>query len=889
MTIIKKVKMPFLILISEHWGIKLLNRGSEFRKWDLHIHSPYTMVNNQFGLLDGDGKIDEDRFIKKIKESNISAVGLTNYFNFTEDDFKLKDKLNRQGIATFLNLEVRLSNINKTDQLFDYHIIFDNELKDVTIKNLLAQLKANIGSIDKSFNTLTKSEIENVANIDFSTLMRVLNNDNDLGGRFLTGFLARGHGSATSNSDSKNMAVYENICVNSDFLIHSSCNNSTTCKDKKCSHNNIVLDREYWLKQSKYVRPLLQSSDAHSLEEIGTKYSWVKADLTFEGLKQIKYEPEYRICVKKDKPILEKDELVVDKVQYKNCNIYLSENLNVIIGGRSTGKSTLLNSIAKKLGHELSEKANSFENLDDFHIIWKDQQEENSRRIEYIPQEHMYTLAREREKLKDLVGSIIQSKDMDLELKKYEQNCNNLRIEIIELLENYKENQNSISELVKPEAEEHATKNRIENYEVNKKLLMDDSKISETEGKLFETQNRELQELKSKRTIYESDLKYLSSIPPITFEIKSYDNSLLPSPELRIEIGQLNAKLQDIFRKQQEYEIGRIKLNKEDQIRNNENKIKSIENDSTYKKCVEATKNNSEIARLNSLIKGEYDNLSKIEKFKNRKNELDRESIDIKNKIILKYKDYSKYREDLLSSFKIEDDDSLKISIEFNLKDLEMEFDYISARGRSKQDFLDKLTNSFDEVIDSIFEDDNLTFNGNRNKLNHIEHFFTTNFYDYQFKIEYQGDKFDQMSPGKKAFIVLKLILEFSDSKIPVLIDQPEDSLDNRAIYNQLTQYIKQTKLKRQIIIVTHNPNIVVSGDAENIIVANQQSDDFPNQNGEKFDYINGALENNKNNLKSQFILQKHSIRTHVCDILEGGEDAFINRENKYNFSYKNN
>ena len=869
-----------------NWRIKVSNRGSEYRKWDMHIHSPYTMVNNQFGLSDGKGKIFEDKFIQKIIESNISAVGLTNYFNFTEEDFRLKNKLNNIGIATFLNLEVRLSYINKHDQLFDYHIIFDNELEDVTIKNILAQLKANIGSTDKSFNTLTNSEIENVANIDFSTLMNVLNNDNDLGGRFLTGFLARGHGSATSDSDPKNMAVYENICVKSDFLIHSSCDDPATCKDKKCAHNNIMNDREYWLNHSPYVRPLLQSSDAHSLEEIGTKYSWVKADLTFEGLKQIKYEPEYRICVKKDKPILEKDELVIDSVHYKNCNIYLSENLNAIIGGRSTGKSTLLNSIAKKLGHELSTKAYSFENLDDFQIIWKDQQEDNSRRIEYIPQEHMYTLAREREKLKDLVGSIIQSKDMDLELKKYEQNCNNLRIEIIELLENYKENQNSISELVKPEAEEQATKNRIENYEANIKLLMDDSKISEMEGKLFETQNRELQELKNKRAIYESDLKYLSSIPPITFEIKSYDNTLSPSPDLRIEIGQLNARLQDTFRKQQEYEIGRIKLNKEDQIRINENKINSIENDSTYKRCIEATKNNSEIARLNSLIKGEYDNLSRIEKFKNRKNELDKENIDIKNKIISKYKVYSKYREDLLSSFKIEDDDSLKISIEFNLKDLEPEFDYISARGRSKQDFIDKLTNSFDEVIDSIFEDDNLTFNGNRNKLNHIEHFFTTNFYDYQFEIEYQGDKFDQMSPGKKAFIVLKLILEFSDSKIPVLIDQPEHSLDNRAIYNQLTQYIKQTKLKRQIIIVTHNPNIVVAGDAENIIVANQQSDDFPNQNGEKFDYINGALENNKNNLESQFILQKQSIRTHVCDILEGGEDAFINREKKYSFNH---
>ncbi len=55
-----------------------------------------------------------------------------------------------------------------------------------------------------------------------------------------------------------------------------------------------------------------------------------------------------------------------------------------------------------------------------------------------------------------------------------------------------------------------------------------------------------------------------------------------------------------------------------------------------------------------------------------------------------------------------------------------------SVRGRSKQD-LDKLTNSFDEVSDSIFEDDNLTFNGNRNKLNHIEHFYNK-FYDINLK-----------------------------------------------------------------------------------------------------------------------------------------------------------
>jgi len=55
-----------------NWRIKVSNRGSEYRKWDMHIHSPYTMVNNQFGLSDGKGKIFEDKFIQKIIEKNMT-------------------------------------------------------------------------------------------------------------------------------------------------------------------------------------------------------------------------------------------------------------------------------------------------------------------------------------------------------------------------------------------------------------------------------------------------------------------------------------------------------------------------------------------------------------------------------------------------------------------------------------------------------------------------------------------------------------------------------------------------------------------------------------------------------------------------------------------------
>ena len=83
--------------------------------------------------------------------------------------------------------------------------------------------------------------------------------------KLFKGFSREGMVIATSDSDSKNKAVYEQICVNSDFIIHSSCNDSSTCQTPNANYD-IISDREYWLHKSDYVRPLLQSSDSHSLE-----------------------------------------------------------------------------------------------------------------------------------------------------------------------------------------------------------------------------------------------------------------------------------------------------------------------------------------------------------------------------------------------------------------------------------------------------------------------------------------------------------------------------------------------------------------------------------------------------------------------------------------------
>ena len=89
-----------------------------------------------------------------------------------------------------------------------------------------------------------------------------------------------------------------------------------------------------------------------------------------------------------------------------------------------------------------------------------------------------------------------------------------------------------------------------------------------------------------------------------------------------------------------------------------------------------------------------------------------------------------------------------------------------------------------------------------------------------------------------------------------------------------------------QIILVTHNPNIVVGADSEEVIVANQNGKNAPNDKGIKFQYVYGSLEHSmhRNSDESLPILCRCGIREHVCDILEGGENAFRDRENKYGF-----
>ena len=94
------------------------------------------------------------------------------------------------------------------------------------------------------------------------------------------------------------------------------------------------------------------------------------------------------------------------------------------------------------------------------------------------------------------------------------------------------------------------------------------------------------------------------------------------------------------------------------------------------------------------------------------------------------------------------------------------------------------------------------------------------------------------MTPGKRALFLLKLILAESEETWPLLIDQPEDDLDSRSIYDDIVPFLKKKKKERQIIMVSHDANLVIGSDSEQVIVANRYGTDRENVDGKQFNYL---------------------------------------------------
>lgn len=111
----------------------------------------------------------------------------------------------------------------------------------------------------------------------------------------------------------------------------------------------------------------------------------------------------------------------------------------------------------------------------------------------------------------------------------------------------------------------------------------------------------------------------------------------------------------------------------------------------------------------------------------------------------------------------------------------------------------------------------------------------------------------EQGSPGQKTAALLAFVL--SHGSQPIILDQPEDDLENRLIYELVVRGVRSTKQSRQVIVVTHNANVVVNGDAEQVVLL-----DAPHGRSE---------------IAASGSLQEDDVRENICDVLEGGREAF--------------
>jgi hypothetical protein len=141
---------------------------------------------------------------------------------------------------------------------------------------------------------------------------------------------------------------------------------------------------------------------------------------------------------------------------------------------------------------------------------------------------------------------------------------------------------------------------------------------------------------------------------------------------------------------------------------------------------------------------------------------------------------------------------------------------------------------------------------------------YSTDHIKIEYGIKYDGIDIQKLSPGTRGIVLVLLYLALDDADDrPLIIDQPEENLDPKSIYDELVPLFQAAKRKRQVIMVTHNANLVVNTDADQVIVAEvgpHLAEGLP-----PISYQSGGLD-------------EAAIRKLVCDILEGGETAFKDR-----------
>ncbi len=978
-------------------------RGSIWRKWDLHVHTPMSIIQ-EYG---GDTPSVWDAFIQKIASSpaEIKVIGIADYLFCDGYEHLLTRRSEIPNIElVVLNIEFRLNTFSGTannSRRHNFHVLFDPSVEVSVIREQflnclssgykiqdntewqqtptprsLEELGRQIKVAAPPENNIhSKSDlIVGFENITYKRedILKQLDK-NCFKGKFVT---AIGYSEWDQSRWNQSAAEKRTLINSANFCLTSLDNPSTISENR----DDLVINKLHSL--------ILHSSDAHNLDRVGQSMLWIKADPTFSGLKQLINEPVARVFIGTSPPNYKPDHKVIDQISITSSNGWFPENFKLdlnrdlitIIGGRGSGKSALAEAIAYGAG-SIDESDDAFlkkaakhkKSINGTKILlkWADstttQYEvgkldySHNDLIRYLPQgavEELCSLENSEKLQRQIENVIFQALDEtermgasnfdELKLRalssfKYEKEqsvkkigeINRKLCDLLMVLNGLPEKEKLLGEKRKeldlllkslpdlpPEdkkgQEELAnlldskkkfeskivdlqTKlNRIVDVETRIKIFKSsiDEFISELTALLVSLSITDLDAFKVKfdedriKTILDTNKKEIANklkvlkegaksevavILGVTPSTLHFDNLLL-----------LSKGIEDKQKETRAFETTKLKYQQQKKTASElESSIKALEAEvQKIKTESKKEKDNFEKERLNvycsyfELLKAEKTEIEKL--YKPLQESLSTgtdtdKRLKLEAKISYQQSFHCKAGLDILDRTKrgnFREVGSLENAMMIYWDDCAKR-DFSKA---SIQSNMQILLQSF-----ASFEKDNITVESQLRETYTMEDFFNWVFDLSRFEIISSLKFYDTdlylLSPGQKGIILLMLYLEIDKADYrPLIIDQPEENLDNLSVYRDLIDYFRERKQYRQIIMVTHNPNLVVNTDSEQIVIANYNGKRTP-----RLEYCSGSLEDQAKKIPNVTVERyEDGIIEQVCNILEGGAVAFNRRNDKY-------
>lgn len=870
-------------------------KGSEWRKWDLHFHT-------QSSYDYKDKSVSNQGIINGLIENEISVVAISDHHLIDVERIEELQNIGGENVTVLPAIEF-LSESRGSDPIHFIGVFSEScnlqfVWDQIRNRTSISRIEGEGKGINEVYCPLIETanlihELGGIVTIHAGSKTNTIDN--------ITNSLP--HGIAQKEDIAKVVDIFE-LGNEADIIPYTTQVNP------------------FLKKKINKVLPLIICSDNHNITEYKVKQNlWIKADPTFEGLKQILYEPEARVFIGEEKP---DDKLIyhlIDKVKFEDSSfttneIQINQNLTSIIGGKSTGKSILLRNIAKSIDGEEFQKRLDTAGLADsrpikgMKVYWKDGQESSldssnnpNKRIIYIPQSYLNRVVDDEKKntdIDDIIKEVLLQDDtfnkwyssLSVKEKGINDNIDALTKTLYDNINSYKE---YLAELKKI-GDEKGVSQQIKKIQEEIKEIQGRLNLQKTDIEEFNIQIQKIKNKKIEIENLEADIANLNLLKEIKVNLYNKFEYNFKVDAVAVEIEKIHESKSHDYSKDWESEISEIVKNRSVELENLKKKYSKILADvkplehkinrqksltKKYKELEEEEKKQKEILLLKAKKDQGRKNIDEaIESISDLTSEYYSIYLEAKDKISLDNLD-EELVFDINTEFRDSHfEDSFIRSLFDGRKINKTEFDFLTKFDfSSKQSYRDFIHKVIWEILKGKMP---LKIEGNsREAISAL----AKNWFIHNYKVEYQEDNISDMSPGKKSFVLLRLLIDLDNSKCPILIDQPEDDLDNRSIYHQVVQFLRKRKSERQIIIATHNPNLVLGADAEQVIIANQEGKGAKNKSS-KFEYVSGAIEHSfteKSDVSE--ILLKRGVQEHICDVLEGGEEAFTKRRNKYNFS----